>query len=99
MLQLLDDHQNIVPMPLPAKNTLSLVSFPPEALMPVWKLSPDRKKFIVRLQGQAGHVKIGLVDNPRAPLLHVSSEGAGRHSNTDQGEEAHDVGITEVSRS
>lgn len=96
VLQLLDDHQNVIPMPPPAKGTLRLVSFPPEALMPKWSLSPDRKNFLVKLRGQAGQVKIGLVDNPRAPLLRPSAEG---HLDSGQAEEAHDIGTTEVARS
>ena len=97
VLQLLDDHQNVIPMPPPAKGTLRLVSFPPEALMPRWSLSPDRRNFLVKLKGQAGQVKIGLVDNPRAPLLRPSA--AERHLDSGQVEEAYDIGTTEVARS
>ena len=68
MLQLLDDHKNVVPLPPLAKGTLRLT---PEALLPTWKLSTDRKRFLIKLRGQAGRVKIGLADNERTPLLHA----------------------------
>ena len=71
MLQLLDDHKNVIPLPPLAKGTLRLVASPPEALLPTWKLSTDRKRFLVKLRGQAGRVKISLADNERTPLLHA----------------------------
>ena len=76
MLQLLDDHKNVVPLQPLAKGTLRLVASPPEALLPTWKLSTDRKRFLIKLRGQAGRVKIGLADNERTPLLHAPPEAA-----------------------
>ncbi len=77
VLQLLDDHKNAVPLPPLAKGTLRLVASPPEALLlPTWKLSTDRKRFLVKLRGQAGRVKIALGDNERTPLLHAPPEAA-----------------------
>ncbi|KAL0023092.1 hypothetical protein WJX77_000674 [Trebouxia sp. C0004] len=75
-LTLLDEHKNVVPLPPLAKGTLKLVASPPEALEPIWKLTTDRKRFLVKLRGQAGRVKIGLADNDRTPLLHVPAEAA-----------------------
>ncbi len=94
MLQLLDDHKNVVPLPLLAKGTLRLVASPPKALEPTWKLSTDRKRFLVKLTGQAGRVKISLADNERTPLLHVPPEAA----RDDAMGESHPLHPTEVSR-
>ena len=76
MLQLLDDHKNVVSLPPLAKGTLRLVADPAEALLPTWKLSTDRKRFLIKLRGHAGRVKIALADNERTPLLHAPPEAA-----------------------
>ncbi|KAL0024570.1 hypothetical protein WJX79_009165 [Trebouxia sp. C0005] len=76
-LTLLDDHKNIVPLPPLAKGTLRLVASPPEAFLPTWKLSTDRKRFLIKLRGQAGRIKIALADNERNPLLHIPPEAMG----------------------
>ncbi len=89
ILQLLDDHKNVVPLPALAKGTLRLIASPPEALLPTWKLTTDRKRFLVKLRGQAGRVKIGLADNERTPLLHVPPKAMG---------ESQSHHLTEVSR-
>ena len=94
MLQLLDDHKNVVPLLPVAKGTLKLVASPPEALLPTWKLSTDRKRFLIKLKGQAGRVKIGLADNERTPLLHLPPEAA----RNDAMGEGHALHLTEVSR-
>ena len=94
MLQLLDDHKNVVPLSPVAKGTLKLVASPPEALLPTWKLSTDRKRFLIKLKGQAGRVKIDLADNERTPLLHLPPEAA----RNDAIGEGHALPLTEVSR-
>lgn len=94
MLQLLDDQQNVVPMPASVSSTLRLESFPGGALMSGWGLSSDRTKFLVKLKAHTGTATIRLMDNARHPLLHAA-EGGPRDMQSDVVGQA---SFTEVAR-